>query len=120
MREAQVIPERNFLRAALPAVLSDPKVALVKTGHGFINLPPRLSQATSTLIEASEPKSCVVPGPPEWGPRALSLTLDWQGLALGVHPAPVGAARDRRPPRAQLAAGRACRGAPPRQGVRRR
>ncbi|KAL8276781.1 hypothetical protein RQP46_010837 [Phenoliferia psychrophenolica] len=55
--EADVIPERNFLRAALPAVLSNAKVGLVKTGHGFINLPLRLSQATSTLIEAAEPSS---------------------------------------------------------------
>ncbi|KAK4706081.1 hypothetical protein P7C70_g120, partial [Phenoliferia sp. Uapishka_3] len=54
--DADVIPERNFLRAALPAVLSNSKVALVKTGHGFINLPAVLSQATSTLIEAAEPK----------------------------------------------------------------
>lgn len=51
----QVIPERNFLRAALPAVLSNAKVALVKTGHGFMNLPPKLRQATSTLMEAAEP-----------------------------------------------------------------
>ena len=58
----KVIPERNFLRAALPAVLSNPQVALVKTGHGFIYLPLRLSQAMSTLMEASEPNSFV----PAW------------------------------------------------------
>ncbi|KAL8276143.1 hypothetical protein RQP46_011461 [Phenoliferia psychrophenolica] len=45
------LPQANFLRAAIAAVLSNAKVGLVKTGHGFINLPLLLSQVTSTLIE---------------------------------------------------------------------
>lgn len=53
--DSDVIPERNFLRAAMPSMLSNNKVGLVKTGSGFINLPLRLDQSTATLMDASEP-----------------------------------------------------------------
>jgi len=49
-----MIPERNYLRAVLPSILRDDKVALVKTRHGFINLPHRLSQPTGTMMNAAE------------------------------------------------------------------
>ncbi|GAA6041858.1 hypothetical protein JCM8097_004510 [Rhodosporidiobolus ruineniae] len=52
--DADMIPERNYLRAVLPHILTSPKTALVKTRHGFINLPHRLSQPASTLYTASE------------------------------------------------------------------
>ncbi|GAA5834224.1 hypothetical protein JCM11251_000575 [Rhodosporidiobolus azoricus] len=52
--DADMIPERNYLRAVLPHILTSAKTALVKTRHGFINLPHRLSQAASTLYTASE------------------------------------------------------------------
>lgn len=54
-----MIPERNYLRAVLPTILGEGKVALVKTGHGFINLPHRLTQHSSTLYTATESISCV-------------------------------------------------------------
>lgn len=50
----QVIPERNFLRAVLPHILGENKVGLVKTRHGFINLPHHLNQPTATLLTAAE------------------------------------------------------------------
>lgn len=50
----QMIPERNYLRAALPSILGDGKVALVKTGHGYMNLPLRLSQSTATMMNAAD------------------------------------------------------------------
>jgi hypothetical protein len=50
----QMIPERNYLRAVLPSILRDDKVALVKTRHGFINLPHKLSQPTGTMMNAAE------------------------------------------------------------------
>lgn len=49
-----MIPERNYLRAVLPHILGENKVGLVKTRHGFINLPHRLNQPTATLLTASE------------------------------------------------------------------
>ncbi|GAA6024201.1 hypothetical protein JCM10207_006779 [Rhodosporidiobolus poonsookiae] len=52
--DADMIPERNYLRAVLPHILSSPKTGLIKTRHGFINLPHRLSQPASTLYTASE------------------------------------------------------------------
>ncbi|GAA5864193.1 hypothetical protein JCM1840_006696 [Sporobolomyces johnsonii] len=52
--DADMIPERNYLRAVLPSVLADNKVALVKTRHGFINLPRKLNQPTSTMMTAAE------------------------------------------------------------------
>jgi len=52
-----MIPERNYLRAVLPHILTSPKTALIKTRHGFINLPHRLSQAASTLYTAAETPS---------------------------------------------------------------
>ncbi|GAA5861864.1 hypothetical protein JCM8547_008578 [Rhodosporidiobolus lusitaniae] len=55
--DADMIPERNYLRAVLPHILTSPKTALVKTRHGFINLPHRLSQPASTLYTAAETPS---------------------------------------------------------------
>ncbi|KAG0662405.1 hypothetical protein C6P46_003351 [Rhodotorula mucilaginosa] len=52
--DADVIPERNFLRAVLPHILGENKVGLVKTRHGFINLPHHLNQPTATLLTAAE------------------------------------------------------------------
>lgn len=52
--DADVLPERNFLRAVLPHILGENKVGLVKTRHGFINLPHRLNQPTATLLTAAE------------------------------------------------------------------
>ncbi|GAA5825664.1 hypothetical protein JCM3770_005986 [Rhodotorula araucariae] len=52
--DADMIPERNYLRAVLPHILGENKVGLVKTRHGFINLPHRLNQPTATLLTASE------------------------------------------------------------------
>ncbi|GAA6060914.1 hypothetical protein JCM10212_003948 [Sporobolomyces blumeae] len=52
--DADMIPERNFLRAVLPSILRDEKVALVKTQHGFINLPHKLNQPTGTMMNAAE------------------------------------------------------------------
>ncbi|GAA5883218.1 hypothetical protein JCM16303_007310 [Sporobolomyces ruberrimus] len=52
--DADMIPERNYLRAVLPSILRDDKVALVKTRHGFINLPHRLNQPTGTMMNAAE------------------------------------------------------------------
>lgn len=52
--DASVIPERNFLRAALPKMVLDSDVALVETLQGFMNLPQRLSHPTATLLEACE------------------------------------------------------------------
>ncbi|BGO90549.1 hypothetical protein NBRC10512_005268 [Rhodotorula toruloides] len=52
--DADMLPERNYLRAVLPHILGENKVGLVKTRHGFINLPHRLSQPTATLLTASE------------------------------------------------------------------
>lgn len=54
-----MIPERNYLRAVLPSILRDDKVALVKTRHGFINLPHKLSQPTGTMMNAAETDACV-------------------------------------------------------------
>ncbi|ORY91777.1 hypothetical protein BCR35DRAFT_316900 [Leucosporidium creatinivorum] len=55
--DADMIPERNYLRAMLPSILGEGKVGLVKTTQGFINLPQRLSQAVSTLMTAAETPS---------------------------------------------------------------
>ncbi|GAA5988748.1 hypothetical protein JCM11641_006526 [Rhodosporidiobolus odoratus] len=55
--DADMIPERNYLRAVLPHIITSPETALVKTRHGFINLPHRLSQPASTLYTASETPS---------------------------------------------------------------
>ncbi|GAA5893362.1 uncharacterized protein JCM6883_007642 [Sporobolomyces salmoneus] len=52
--DADMIPERNYLRAVLPSILRDDKVALVKTRNGFINLPHRLSQPVGTMMNAAE------------------------------------------------------------------
>ncbi|GAA5927984.1 uncharacterized protein JCM15063_006051 [Sporobolomyces koalae] len=52
--DADMIPERNYLRAVLPSILRDDKVALVKTRHGFINLPHKLNQPTGTMMNAAE------------------------------------------------------------------
>ncbi|GAA6008840.1 hypothetical protein JCM11491_003803 [Sporobolomyces phaffii] len=52
--DADMIPERNYLRAVLPSILRDDKVALVKTRHGFINLPHKLTQPTGTMMNAAE------------------------------------------------------------------
>ncbi|GAA5954985.1 hypothetical protein JCM3765_003152 [Sporobolomyces pararoseus] len=52
--DADMIPERNYLRAVLPSILRDDKVALVKTRHGFINLPHKLGQSTGTMMNAAE------------------------------------------------------------------
>ena len=54
MHRPQVIPERNFLRAVLPHILGENKVGLVKTRHGFINLPHHLNPPTATLLTAAE------------------------------------------------------------------
>ncbi|KAK4056484.1 hypothetical protein OIO90_002331 [Microbotryomycetes sp. JL221] len=55
--DADMIPERNYLRAMLPSILGADKVGLVKTTHGFMNLPQRLDQSTSTLMTAAETPS---------------------------------------------------------------
>ncbi|KAM0788644.1 hypothetical protein ACM66B_002747 [Microbotryomycetes sp. NB124-2] len=52
--DADMIPERNYLRAMLPSILGADKVGLVKTTHGFMNLPHRLDQCTSTMMTAAE------------------------------------------------------------------
>lgn len=52
--DADVIPERNYLRAVLPSVLGTTNVALVQVPHGFINLPYRVNQSTATLMMAAE------------------------------------------------------------------
>lgn len=52
--DADMIPERNYLRAVLPSILRDDRVALVKTRHGFINLPHKLHQPTGTMMNAAE------------------------------------------------------------------
>jgi hypothetical protein len=64
---AQMMPERNYLRAVLPSILSEDKVGLVKTGHGFINLPQRLDQTTATLMAAAD-TDAYVPFPPLFSP----------------------------------------------------
>ncbi|GAA5851994.1 hypothetical protein JCM9279_007051 [Rhodotorula babjevae] len=52
--DADMIPERNYLRAVLPHILGENKVGLVKTRRGFINLPHRVNQPTATLLTACE------------------------------------------------------------------
>lgn len=52
--EADMLPERNYLRAVLPAILGEGNVGLVKAPHGYINLPHKLGHATATLMAAAE------------------------------------------------------------------
>lgn len=70
-----MIPERNYLRAVLPSILRDDKVALVKTRHGFINLPHRLNQPTGTMMNAAETDAYVSILRPRSAPKVqLKLT----------------------------------------------
>lgn len=57
--DADMIPERNYLRAVLPSFIGSVNVALALVPHGFINIPRRVNQATSTLLTASESHSYV-------------------------------------------------------------
>ena len=52
--EADMLPERNYLRAVLPAILGADNVGLVKAPHGYMNLPAKLNHATATLMAAAE------------------------------------------------------------------
>lgn len=54
-----MIPERNYLRAMLPSILGEGKIGLVKTSHGFMNLPQRLNHSVSTVMIATEQPSFV-------------------------------------------------------------
>ncbi|KDE07931.1 hypothetical protein MVLG_01840 [Microbotryum lychnidis-dioicae p1A1 Lamole] len=55
--EADVIPDRNYLRATLPTIVADSEIGLIKTPHGFINLPRRVLQSVLTLLHAAETSS---------------------------------------------------------------
>ncbi|SCV70713.1 BQ2448_3475 [Microbotryum intermedium] len=55
--EADVIPDRNYLRASLPTIVADSEIGLIKASHGFINLSRRVLQSVLTLLQAAETSS---------------------------------------------------------------